>query len=110
MNLAATLPTARLALPFFGLFQRRTTVLSVTLTPAQGERQQLQKGATLAVARPQGCTIECEQGSLWITYDADPEDSLIEAGQHHVARQPSRMLVHALGDSTLRLVPAGPMR
>ena len=105
MNLATVLP-ARLDLPFSGLLHRRIAALRVTLTPAQGERHRLQKGATLVVARPQGWTLECEQGSLWITHDGDPKDILLAPGQSHVAERSSRMLVHALGDSALRLVDA----
>jgi hypothetical protein len=109
MNLATVLP-AGLDLPFSGLFHRRTAAPRAALTPAQGERQRLQKGSTLVVARPQGWTIECEQGSLWITYDGDPKDIVLAPGQSHVAERPSRMLVHALGDSALRLVAADAMR
>lgn len=102
MNLATALP-AGLDLPFSRLFQRRNAARRVTPTQARSERQRLRNGATLALARPQGWTIACEEGSLWITYDGDPKDIVLTAGQRHVAERASRMLVHALGDSAFRL-------
>ena len=103
MNVATALP-AVLELPLVRLFQPRTAGRPETSTPARGEVHRLQAGATLKLVRPLGWVIECEEGSLWMTHDGDPKDILLEAGQRHVCERPSRMLVHAMGDSVLRLV------
>jgi hypothetical protein len=43
--------------------------------------RQLEKNATAWVARPLGRTITCESGTLWLTFDNEPVDVILEAGQ-----------------------------
>ena len=104
MNLATVLP-AGLDLSLSRLLRRL-----VAVAPSRDDLHRLAKGATLAVQRPQGYAVECQQGSLWITFDGVLEDIVLDAGESHVAVQQSRMLVHALGDSALRLVAHGGAR
>lgn len=106
MNLATVLP-ATFDLSISRLFGGRAAALRSPATPARGAAQSLPKGATLVLRRPLGCTVECERGSLWITFDGEPDDIVLDAGERHVAERRSRMLVHALDDSALRLVAAG---
>lgn len=63
----------------------------------------VRRGTTLTVLHPVGCEIICCEGTLWITHDGDPRDLVLERGQCYVAERGSKMLVHALEDSSLRL-------
>ncbi|HMM85139.1 MAG: DUF2917 domain-containing protein [Gammaproteobacteria bacterium] len=109
MNRAPVLP-AGLDLSLCGLFRRLVAAFQVPAASSRSDLYRLAKGATLAVRRPQGSVIECRWGSLWITFDDTPQDIVIDAGESHVAVQRSRMLVHALSDSALRLVADGGAR
>jgi hypothetical protein len=40
----------------------------------------MKKNALLSIARPLGCRIDCLEGTLWITQDGDPHDTLLSAG------------------------------
>jgi hypothetical protein len=42
--------------------------------------------------------VVCQSGCVWITYDRDPMDRIIEAGECHQGNSHSRMLVHAVSD------------
>lgn len=101
---------AGLDLCLCGLFRRLVAAFPVPAATSRSDLYRLAKGATLAVRRPQGSVIECRQGSVWITFDGMPEDIVIDAGESHFAVQRSRMLVHALRDSALRLVADGGAR
>jgi hypothetical protein len=67
----------------------------------------LQKNALLSIARPPGCRIDCIAGSLWITRDGDPHDTLLSAGEHHVAQGRPRLIVQALEAGVVRIVSRG---
>jgi Protein of unknown function (DUF2917) len=56
----------------------------------------LARGATAWVARPLGRTLRCESGTLWLTFDGEPEDVILEAGASHVCTKASRLSVHAM--------------
>ncbi len=62
----------------------------------------LDKGALLWVARPFGYRFECVSGSIWITQDSDPKDTVLAAGESYTADRPARMLVQALEAAVLR--------
>lgn len=61
----------------------------------------MHRHAILAVPTPLGREIVCLDGSLWLTYDGDPRDIMLGAGQHHVADCAARLLVQALEPSRL---------
>jgi Protein of unknown function (DUF2917) len=63
----------------------------------------LTKDSTLTLQRPQGARVECLKGQLWITLDHDMRDIILEAGQSYCADHQSRMLIHALAASNLRI-------
>ncbi len=72
---------------------------------AQTQVHSLPQGATLVVDDAQGQMVVCQSGCAWITYDRDPEDRFVEAGQSHLACGTTRMLVHAVSDVQLTLTP-----
>jgi hypothetical protein len=63
----------------------------------------LDKRALLPVEQPLGIEITCTAGALWVTHDHQPEDACIEAGQTHVVRYGSRMILQALEPASFRL-------
>lgn len=66
----------------------------------------LTKDSTLTLQRPQGSRVECLNGQIWITLDHDVRDIILEAGQSYCANHQSRMLIHALAPSNIRIDPA----
>ena len=103
MNIAFN-PKASIAHPFFWLaLKSLVRPTRVTIIPAVGDMQSLQKGATLAVDKPLYCEVVCLQGALWITHDGDTRDIVLEAGQHYAVDCAARMLVHALDSARIRL-------
>ena len=62
-------------------------------TPAP---QRLNKGATTWIAQPLGRTIRCEAGTLWLTFDGEPLDLILEAGQSHRCDKASKLGIHAM--------------
>jgi hypothetical protein len=69
------------------------------IAPAGAAPLALGKGATRAVQRPEGVTIECQRGCLWLTHDGDPRDVVLCAGQRYTSLLGQRLLVHALEDA-----------
>jgi hypothetical protein len=67
----------------------------------------LDRGATLRVARPAGVVVVCLAGTLWITHDGAAEDIVLEAGERHLARNPGRMLVHAMDTARVLTIAPG---
>jgi hypothetical protein len=77
---------------FTWLRQRLEGTTAARSTPAAS----LARGATAWVARPLGRTLRCESGTLWLTFDGEPEDVILEAGATHVCTKAGRLSVHAL--------------
>ena len=74
-----------------------TGLLQRWMTPsAPRAPQRLDKGATTWVARPLGRTIRCEAGTLWLTFDREPLDLILEAGQSHRCDKASKLGIHAM--------------
>lgn len=69
----------------------------------------LSKHGSLSLTGFHGGTIACLEGCLWLTHDGDCRDIVLEAGQSHVADRDSRLAIHALARSTVRVEPY-PMR
>lgn len=91
LTLAATATRFPFTLPscLLGALQR-------TLAPATSGVHGLGKGATTWIARPLGRTVTCETGTLWLTFDNEPADIILEAGQSHRCDKASRLSIHAL--------------
>ncbi len=56
----------------------------------------MKKNELLSIARPLGSRIDCIHGCIWITQDGDSRDTLLSAGEHHVADGSTRLIVQAL--------------
>ena len=79
-----------------------TALLLRSITPAAPQAtQRLDKGATTWIARPLGRTIRCEAGTLWLTFDGDPQDLILEAGQSHRCDKASKLGIHAMNAARL---------
>jgi hypothetical protein len=52
-----------------------------------------------------GGSIGCIAGCVWLTYDGDCRDVLLEPGQLHVSDRSSRLVIFAMEPSAVRLVP-----
>ena len=63
----------------------------------------LARGQTLKMVDAQGSTIECSEGTLWITEEQMPKDVVIGPGDAYRLRNNGLALVHAFGDATLAL-------
>lgn len=84
--------------PWFRLPQP-DTLCGRRSAPASAPPRSLAKGATPAVRRPAGVTVECRQGCLWLTHDGDARDIVLNAGERYVSTLGQRLLVHALEDA-----------
>lgn len=55
-----------------------------------------------------GGSVECVDGCVWLTFDGDCRDIVLQAGESHVADRQARLIVYALEPSAIRL--QGPAR
>ena len=96
MNTAIDIPGAHRPAPAWPL---PASARPKTALPAgDSTTRDLRKGETLAIDRPQGQAILCTHGALWITYEQALPEGTGEAG--------SRMLVHALTDACVSVMPS----
>lgn len=66
--------------------------------------QEIAKDKILEIKQALGVTIECLEGSVWVTLDGSTRDVVLEAGQSfHVDRQ-QRTLIQALDTARVRLI------
>jgi hypothetical protein len=68
----------------------------IVAVPAAPATRSLDKGATAWITHPLGRTATCETGTLWLTFDNEPQDVILEAGQSHRCAKGSRLAIHAL--------------
>lgn len=52
------------------------------------------------LTQPRGRTVYCERGRLWLTFDGECVDIVLEAGQAHHCRSNARLGVHAMIDAS----------
>jgi hypothetical protein len=92
MNAATLAATARFH------FTRPITLLAVLqrAVAAPAAARPLERNATTWIARPLGRTVTCETGTLWLTFDNEPTDVILEAGQSHCCAKASKLAIHAL--------------
>jgi hypothetical protein len=66
--------------------------------PAQAriDLRQIDAGATTWVARPRGCVVRCQAGTLWLAFDGEPQDVILEAGESFRCTSASRLSIHAM--------------
>jgi hypothetical protein len=72
-----------------------------TSAPAPSEVRELDARANTWIVRPLGRTITCETGTLWLTFDNESLDVILEAGQSHRCAKCSNLLIHALASARL---------
>jgi Protein of unknown function (DUF2917) len=63
----------------------------------------LNKSATTWVAKPLGRRVTCESGTLWLCFDGEPQDIVLEPGDTHLCAKHSALSIHALSPSVVRL-------
>ena len=63
----------------------------------------LNRGATTWVVQPYGRHVTCESGALWLCFDGEPVDIVLEPGQTHRCAKRSALSIHALARSEVRL-------
>jgi hypothetical protein len=59
---------------------------------------------TLWIAHPLGHLIHCESGTLWLVFDGDPKDVVLEPGEELVCRKDTKLSIHAMTSASVRLV------
>lgn len=79
-----------------GFMHRSLITLRRPVRPASATRHLLDKGATAWIEEPLGREVVCEAGTLWLTFDGEPQDVILEAGESHRCTQGSRLAIHAL--------------
>jgi Protein of unknown function (DUF2917) len=52
--------------------------------------------STVWIARPLGRTVRCEAGTLWLTFDGEPQDLVLSPGQSLRCTRSSKLGIHAL--------------
>jgi hypothetical protein len=75
--------------------------VAATSAPAPSAVRELDAGTSTWIVRPLGRTITCEAGTLWLTFDNEPHDVILEAGQSHRCAKGSKLLIHALASARL---------
>ena len=67
--------------------------------------QEIAKAGIFEVKQALGVTIECLEGSVWVTLDGDLRDLVLDAGQSCKIDCERRALIQALDTARVRLVP-----
>lgn len=67
--------------------------------------QEIAKASIREVKQALGVTIECLEGSVWITLDGDLRDLILDAGQTCEIDCKRRVLIQALDTARVRLIP-----
>lgn len=73
------------------------------LAPSPVLRRDIAKHATTWIEYPAGRTVTCEAGTLWLTFDGESVDVILEAGQTHRCVHRSRLAIHALDTAAVRV-------
>lgn len=107
MNLALPAPThdSRFAGRWLRAQASRSHRSSVQATPPCCGIQEIAKAGIFEVKQALGFTIECLEGSVWITLDGDLRDLVLDAGQSCKIDSERRALIQALDTARVRLVP-----
>lgn len=71
-----------------------------------GRAIQLHKGEVWRFENDlRGLSVACTDGILWITQEGDLKDYILEAGKRYVIARRGSVVVQALSDARLRIVP-----
>lgn len=63
----------------------------------------LMRGTTTWVDEPLGRRVSCVSGTLWLCFDGEPLDIVLEPGQSHRCDGRSALSIHALSSGLVRL-------
>ena len=63
----------------------------------------LKQGTTTWIAKPLGGRVTCESGTLWLCFDGEQLDIVLEPGETHLCAKRSALAIHALSPSVIRL-------
>ena len=66
--------------------------------------QEIAKNGILEVKQALGVTIECLEGSVWVTLDGDRRDVVLDAGHTFNVDRKQRTLIQALDTARVRLI------
>ncbi len=72
-------------------------------TGKTAETLSLAKGRLHYVARPQARQITCTAGSVWLTFDGEPQDVVLEAGESYRCESSARLGISAFEPSILQI-------
>jgi hypothetical protein len=84
-------------------FDRTAAPATRSATRTAPQAQTLPTGRFIRVQRPLGRDVHCDKGSLWLTFDGDPRDVILIAGQAHRCDRNTRLIVQALDEARLRI-------
>lgn len=70
----------------------------------EGSVVELDKGATVWIDRPLAREVHCVEGALWLTFDGEPGDHVLEKGQSLRCAHKSRLGISALARVIVRVV------
>jgi hypothetical protein len=65
--------------------------------------QSLNEGDSSWIGQPQGRRVTCEAGRLWLAFDGESRDIVLEAGESHLCATASPLSIHALATATVRI-------
>jgi hypothetical protein len=71
-------------------------------TPARASVGTLDQTRVARIDHPRGKRITCIAGALWLTFDGEPADTVLEAGQSMVCELDTPLHVSAFGMATWR--------
>lgn len=104
--MSPTLHFLAAASPIAEIFIRALRLAPAKQAPARRSiRRTLAKGCTLWIDRPLNRHVVCEGGVLWLTFDNEPCDIILEPGDIHACRSGSRLSIHALADGAVGIDP-----
>ena len=66
--------------------------------------QEIARDKILEIKQALGVTIECLEGSVWVTLDGSTRDVILEAGQSFCVDRQQRTLIQALTTARVRLI------
>jgi Protein of unknown function (DUF2917) len=80
---------------------KRASAIEVS-TPSPST-QTLAQHATYWVTHPQHRRVHCDAGVLWLAFDRDTRDVVLEAGQTHLCQNDARLSIHALQQGVFQI-------
>jgi Protein of unknown function (DUF2917) len=63
----------------------------------------LDRHATFWVIQPLARQIRCDAGVLWLTFDGEVRDVVLEAGQTHLCQNDAPLAIHALQQGAFQI-------